>query len=114
MYEAVSMSRENVETCIECGNTTAALAKDLSTEAFEFANRTFSEQLEISKEFFACRTINDMFELQNRLFKTAMDNFFNESAKMSSMVFEYTTEALEPINERVARATEQLNKALAS
>lgn len=112
MYETVSMSRENIETCIECGNSTAALAKDLSSEMFEFANRTFSEQLDLSKDFFACRTINDMFELQNKLFKSTVDNFFNESVKLSGIMFEYTTEALEPINERVAQATNQLNKVL--
>lgn len=114
MYEAVSISRDNLETCLECGNTTAALAKDLSSEMFEFANKAMTEQMEMSKEFFACRTINDMFELQNRLFKSAVDNFFNESVKLSGMVFEATTEALEPLNERVAQATEQFNKALAA
>ncbi len=114
MYEGISMSRDNIETCMECGNATAALAKDLSTELFEFTNKAFSEQLELSKEFFACRTINDMFELQNRLFRTAVDNMFNESAKISTMVFEYTSEAMEPINERVAQATEQFSKVLAA
>jgi phasin family protein len=114
MYEAVSISRDNLETCLECGNTTAALAKDLSSEMFEFANKAMTEQMEMSKEFFACRTINDMFELQNRLFKSAVDNFFNESVKLSGMVFEATTEAMEPLNERVAQATEQFSKALAA
>jgi phasin family protein len=114
MYEAVSISRDNLETCLECGNTTAALAKDLSSEMFEFANKAMTEQMEMSKEFFACRTINDMFELQNRLFKSAVDNFFNESVKLSGMVFEATSEALEPLNERVAQATEQFSKALAA
>jgi phasin family protein len=114
MYEAVAISRDNLETCLECGNTTAALAKDLSSEMFEFANKAMTEQMEMSKEFFACRTINDMFELQNRLFKHAVDNYFNESVKLSGMVFEATSEALEPLNERVAQATEQFSKALAA
>jgi len=114
MYEGVSMSRDNIETCMECSNATAALAKDLSSELFEFTNKAFSEQLELSKEFFACRTINDMFDLQNRLFRTAVDSFFNETVKISSMVFEYTSEAMEPINERVSQATEQFSKALAA
>lgn len=114
MYEAVGISRDNLETCMECGNMTAALAKDLSSELFEYTNKAFSDQIEISKEFFACRTINDMFELQSRLVKNSIDSFFNESVKLSGMLFEYTTEALEPINERVAQATEQFSKAMAA
>ncbi|MBY0406183.1 MAG: phasin family protein [Rickettsiales bacterium] len=114
MYEAITMGRDNVETAIECGNLTAALAKDLSTELFETGNRAFSDNLELSKEFFSCRTFNDMFELQNRIMKTTLDTFFNESVKLSGMVFEYTTEALEPINDRMSQASEQISKALSA
>lgn len=112
LYETISISRDNIETCIECGNMTAALAKDVSSEVFEAANKAFSDNIEASKEFFGCRTINDMFDLQNRIVKNTIDNFFNESVKLSGMIFEYTTETLEPINDRVAEATEQLSKAL--
>ncbi len=114
MYEAIGISRDNVETCIECGNTTAALIKDMSSEIAESANKAFSDNVEISKELFACRTINDMLELQNRVARQTIDNFFNQSVKLSGMFFEYSTEALEPINERVAQVTEQFSKALAS
>jgi phasin family protein len=114
LYDGIGMSRDNVETCIECGNMAAAMVKDVSSEVFDYANKSFSDNIELSKEFFACRTINDMFELQNRIAKSAIDNFFNRSVKLSGMVFEYTTEALEPINERVAQATEQFSKSLAA
>ena len=111
MSEMVAMSRDNIETCIECGNMAASMAKDISSDAFEGANKAFSDSVEVSREFFACRTFNDMFELQNRIGKNAMDNFFNHSMKFSNKFFEYSSDALEPINERVSQATEQLNKA---
>lgn len=114
LYEAIGLSRDGIETCIECGNITAELASDLSREAFDYANRAFSDQVEMSKEFLACRTLNDMFDLQNRMVKSSIDNFFSESTKLSERLFDYTTETLEPINERVAQATEQLSKALAA
>jgi hypothetical protein len=114
MYDAVSTTRDNVETCIECGNMTAAMAKDVSSELYEYANKAFTDNVELSKEFFACRTFNDVFDLQNKLFRSSIDQFFNESVKLSGMMFEYTTEALEPINERVAQATEQFSKTLAA
>jgi len=114
MVEAVAMSRDNVETCIECGNMTASLAKDVSAEMFESANQAFSDSVELSKDVFACRTINDVFELQSRVARNAIDNFFNQSVKLSGLFFEYSTEALEPINERVSQASEQLSKALAA
>lgn len=114
MYDAIGAGRGNIETCIECGNMTAAFTKDISSEVFEYTNKTLSDNLEMSKEFFACRTLSDMMELQNRIVKNSIDSFFNETVKLSGMLFEYSTEALEPINERVAQATEQFNKSLAT
>lgn len=112
LYEAISISRDNVETMVECGNLTASLAKDMGSEIIEYANKTFSDNVEISKSVFACRTINDMVELQSRIVKSSLDSFFNQSSKLSGMLFEYSSEALEPINERMAQAGEQLSKAL--
>ena len=112
LHESIAISRDNVEACIECGNMTTALAKDVSDELIESGNKTFSTNIELSKEFFACRTFNDMFELQNKLMKSSIDNFFNQSVKLSGMLFEYANEAIEPINERVVKASEQLSKVL--
>jgi hypothetical protein len=112
MYEGIAASRDSVETAIQCGNVTAALAKDLSTELFDTANQAFSDSVETAKEFFACRTINDLVEVNNRLFRQASEEFFNRSAKISDRVFEYANDAIEPINERVAHASQQIHKVL--
>ncbi len=112
LHEAIAISRDNVEAVIECGNMTAALAKEVSEELAETSNKMFSENAQLSKEFFACRTFNDIFGLQNKLMKSNIDNFFNQSVKLSSMFFEYTTEALEPINERFMETSEKLGKVL--
>jgi hypothetical protein len=112
LYEGIGATRDSIETAIECGNITAALAKDLSTDIFENANEAFSTGVETAKELFACRTINDMMELNSRLLRQASENFFNQSAKISERVFEYANEAIEPINERVTLASQQINKVL--
>ncbi len=114
MYDSIAASRENVDALVECGNVAAALAKEISTEAFEFANKSFAGSTELSKDLFACRTINDVLELQNRVLKSVMDRAFSQTNHISNLVFEYSNEALEPINERVAKASEQFSKALSA
>lgn len=113
LYEAISISRDNVEAMVECGNLTASLAKDLSNELVEYANKAFSDNVEISKNAFSCRTINDVVELQSKIVRNSIDSFFNQSSKITNMMFEYGAEAFEPINERVAQTTEQLSKVIA-
>ncbi len=112
LHDTIGMSHSTMETCIECGNMTAEFAKDMSSEIFESANKAFSETSELTKELFACRTISDVCELQNKFVKNMTDNFFNQSTKLSEMMFEYTTEVLEPINNHVTQATEQFSKSL--
>jgi len=113
-YEVAGLSRGNMEAAVECGNLTASFAKDLSSEIFEYTNKAFSDNLEISKEIFSCRTITEMAELQNKLIKNSLNSFLNETGKIAGMLFEYSNEALEPINERVSEATEKLSKTVAS
>lgn len=113
LYDVVAISRDNVEAAVECGNLTASLAKDVGSEMAEFANKTFSDNVEISKSVFACRTINDMVDLQTQIVQNSFDSFFNQSSKLTNMFFEYGTEALEPINERISQTTEQVSKAIA-
>lgn len=112
LYESINASRDNIEAAVECSNVAAALAKDVSTELFEYANKGFTDSVEMSKELFSCRTINDLMELQSRVVKNAMDSAFAQGSRLSNLLFEYSSEALEPINERVSQATEQFSKTL--
>ncbi len=114
MYEVINIYRDNVEACLECSSTMTGLAKSLGQEASDYINKSFSDQVELSKEAFSCRTFNDMIELQNKVMKQSMDNYFGECMKMYNMMFECATEALEPINQRVSDATEQVSRLIAA
>lgn len=111
-YDALGLSQGNMEAIVECSNLTASFAKDLGSEIFEYANKAFSDNLEISKEIFACRTVNEMVDLQAKIVKNSLDNWFSEEGKLSSMIFEYGSEAAEPLNERIAQANEQWTSSL--
>lgn len=114
MNEAVSLSRENFEACMECSNIAAEMSKSMSAEFFNYANNAFSQNVEYAKEFLSCRTINDMFDLQSEIVKRQMDGFFNESARLSEIFFRYASEAAEPLNERMVEATERFTKSMAA
>ncbi|MBN67492.1 MAG: hypothetical protein CMM94_08020, partial [Rickettsiales bacterium] len=74
----------------------------------------FAENVELSKDMFNCRTLNDVFEMQNRVMKTNLDNFFSESLKMSQLMFQCASEVAEPINQRISETTERLTKNMAA
>ncbi len=112
MGEMMDISRDNVETCVNCSNIAVNASKNMGAEIFNFANKSFSQNLEISKELLACRTLNDMFDLQSRIMKTNLDNLFSESVKLSELMFQCATQVSEPLNERVSDTTNRLSKTL--
>lgn len=114
LNDAIAVARENIEAYVESGNVVSEMTKTLSSELFHFANQSAARNMEVSKELFACRTLNDVFELQSRLFKSNVDNFFSESVKLSELMFQYATEAAEPLNERASHAAERFSKSLAA
>lgn len=110
--EMMSMSKENVDACVACSNVAVSTSKHVGAELFNYANKSFSQNVEMSKELFGCRTLNDMFDLQSKVMKTNLDHFFSESVKMSEMIFKSATKAAEPLNETVSRTAKRLSKSL--
>lgn len=114
LNEAVSLSRENVEAAVECGNAAADIVRSMSTELLAYANSAFSENVETSKRVFGCRTINDWFDLQNDLFRTNVDLVINQTLKLSELSFKLAMDTAEPMNERLTVATNKLAQTFAS
>jgi hypothetical protein len=112
--EAVELSRENAEAAMECGNIAVSVSKNISAELINYANKAFAQNVELSKQIFNCRTLNDMFDLSSKFFKSNLDSFFNESVKVSELAFAGASEISEPLNERFSETTERFVKAVAA
>lgn len=112
MNELMSISKDGVDACVASGNVAVSASKHMGAELFNYANRSFSQNVELSKELLGCRTLNDMFDLQSKMMKANLDGFFSESVKMSELMFECATRASEPLNKTVAKTTKQLSKVL--
>lgn len=114
MNDAVELGRENSEALVECSNIAASVSKQMSAEITNYLNKTFTQNNELSKQLLACRTLNDMFDLQNKFIKANLDAFFTESVKLSEMLFQCMSDVSEPLNGRVTETTERLSKAFAA
>ena len=108
--EASNICRENIEACIESSNIAASIAKEVSEELTEYASYSANEAVELSKALFSCRTLNDVVELQNKVVKNSVETSFEQWSRLSNSAFESFNEIVEPINQRIAESTDQLNK----
>ena len=110
LQEAMATGRDMLQACVESGNVATDMTKTLSTQFFQYANERFTQNIEMSKDYFTCRTLNDMAELQSRILRANLDQFFFGAAELSNLLFEYADQAAEPFSDRVASAGERLNK----
>jgi len=112
--DMVALGRENADAAVEVSHIAADIAKSINSELVSCANSNFADNVEICKDAFACRNVSDAFELQSKWLSTNLDNFFAQTTRLSELCFQLATEAAEPINERVAEATERFSKSLAA
>jgi hypothetical protein len=112
MNEVMSMGKDNIDAAVTCSSIAVNAGKNIGAELFNYANKSFSQNVEMSKEVFGCRTLNDMFDLQSKVMKTNMEHFINESVKMSEMMFRAASQVSEPINDRISDATKRISKTI--
>lgn len=112
--ESMELSRENIHALMEVANVITDVSKEIGAEAMNYLNKSFGQNVELSKQVLTCRTLNDVFDLFGRIVKTNLDNFFTESVKLSEMLFQCATDVSEPLNDRVSETTDRLSKVIAA
>jgi hypothetical protein len=109
-----ALNKEQVDALMESGKIAGDVSRDLQESLMSELNALYNEQVALSKDMLACRTLNDMVELQNRAMQSTMQHLFNHSARMTDAWFKLATDAVEPINTQAAQTTARLNKTLAA
>lgn len=110
MNETLSISKIQVEACVEASGIAAECAQNISESIYESANAAISENVEHFKVLFNCRTASDLFALQKRLSQANMEIFFNNRTKISNMLFEMGAKSREPFADRLSDYSDRITK----
>jgi len=107
----MSMCSENIGTLINSSSVAPRCCMNISNEIMECCNRTASELSEISQEALACRTINDVMDLQTRSMEQLSSSYFDMANKISRLAFDAWAEALAPVIKQADTSSKQMRKA---
>lgn len=110
LNDGISASKQNVEAFIESGNLATSLSKSISSKLAEIGNSLMSENINALQQFLTCRTASDLMNLQNEYIRSNVDSTFNGSLKIAELFAQFSAKVAEPINERIAEATEKFAK----
>jgi hypothetical protein len=82
----------------------------MAESSMNFTNDAITDNVEICKSFFGCRTASDMMALQARLMQTNMERCLSESARSSNMMMKCMSRAAEPFSEVMTSAAKRMKK----
>lgn len=115
------MARECMGVCtgtlsasVESGRAASQALREVNGKLMENVNRAFSENAELIKEAFACRTMGDMAKWHEHAMQRTMDRYFDELNAMWDLLFDGCGKAFEPLQEQSANASHQIRKAMAA
>jgi hypothetical protein len=108
--DVIEKSRGTIEAAMESSNVTSEMTRAFTSEMFRFTNESFSDNMEISKQIFNCKTVSDLMDMQSKIMRSNMDQFFNQTGRFSDMFFQFMSEATEPMTQQIATASKTMNK----
>jgi hypothetical protein len=104
----------NLNAWMVCCNIASSTCRDISGEVMAYYNRTISNFMKTAQMAFACRTINDLIDLESIAGQKALNDYLEETNRLCEIVFDNYIKALEPIQEHTAIASDQMRKTLAA
>lgn len=108
----MALNKSGMEAFSKCGNLISEMLKEMNGQMVNSSNKSASENAEVMRRFFSCRTINDVFDLHNALFKANVNQALASTAKLTDIFFDYAKESSKPINEQITVATRKINERL--
>lgn len=112
--ETLALSKEQIDALMESSKLATELGKQLHENLVKDMNTSFSENVELTKELLACRTLDDVMEVQSRALQNQLARFFDQSARLTDAWFKLSTDVVEPLNTQATQVTNRLNKSIAA
>lgn len=108
----MALGKGSMEALNKCSQLASEMLREMNGQVVNSSNKSAAENAEVMRRFFSCRTVNDMFDLNNALFKANVNQALANTAKLADIFFDYAKESSKPINDQITVATKKINERL--
>ena len=106
--EMTDLARGNVEAMLASARVAAAGFETVAAHISEVSRKSFESTTTAARAMTSAKTPNEMFQLQNDFAKTQFDVAVSEFSKMTEMMVKLSGEVMEPVQNRMAIATDKM------
>ena len=110
--EMTDLARGNVEAMLASARLAAAGFETLAAHISEVSRKSFESTTTAARAMTSAKTPNEMFQLQSDFAKTQFDHAVSEFSKMTEMMVKLSGEVMEPVQNRIAVATDKMKSVL--
>lgn len=111
--EMTEMARGNVEALLASARAASAGIESIAAHIGEVSKKSFEEVSVAMKAISSAKTPNEMMQLQSDFAKTQFDSSVAEMSKLTEMMMKLAGEVFEPMQNRIAIATDKVKTTLA-
>ena len=105
-----AIGKDNVDAVFASGAVLAKGAQDFSRIWFGLAQASLDQGVEATRKMLACKSVEDVLEVQSGLAADGYGRLVSEGQKLSGMSLKLAEEAAQPIAGRMGAAVEQFTK----
>lgn len=112
--EAANINREGIDAIVKSGTIFAKGFENIIRESIGLAQSATEKQMQLAKDAMTSKTINEFSDAQNKIAQSSFDDFMSGTTKITELGVKVLTEAIEPINDQVAKSVQKATEAVAA
>jgi phasin family protein len=110
--EMTDLARGNVEALIASAKAATTGIEAITAHMTEVSKKSFEEATAVAKALTGAKTPNELMQIQSDFAKAQFDGAVAEFSKLSEMMVKLGGEIMEPVQNRVAIATDKMKSTL--
>ena len=108
--EIAAFNKASYEAAAKAGQSAAKAWETLGKTVATYNQEAFQAGVEGAQALFACKTFQDVVELQTKQAQAGFDKALAHTAKVSELTTKAASEAMEPVNAQVTKAFKAFTK----
>ena len=108
--ELTAQNQANFEALMAASNSFAKGFEALSKELMAYTQANMEQSMAASKKLFGAKTAQEFVDLQSEYTRGQIDQVLSESAKLTELGMQMTSEAFQPLQTRMYEAAEKMMK----
>ena len=112
--DAANLNREGIDAFVKSSTIFAKGFETIIRESLSFAQTSAEKQMQLAKDALTSKTINEFSDAQNKIAQTGFDDFMSGATKISELSAKVLTEAIEPINDQIAKSVQKATETVAA